>query len=171
MQIKYGIKNTNIDVTNICLTKLLHNNIITIPSNDHNRAYHFTDPIIGTLKKIFIIIDNNITEYDDTQTIKINLNTKIITTQNNNDINSKLSNIHSKLKLKHGSFNEELPEQKMVVRYLTGKEKVLDIGRNSLIIASIIDNKNFLTLESDTNIFNQLNENKNLNNLNFLTEK
>ncbi len=62
---------------------------------------------------------------------------------------------------------EELPEQKMVVRYLSGSEKVLEIGsnigRNSLIIASIIDNNNFLTLESDTTIFNQLNENKNIN--------
>jgi predicted O-methyltransferase YrrM len=50
---------------------------------------------------------------------------------------------------------------------LSGSEKVLEIGsnigRNSLIIASIIDNNNFLTLESDTTIFNQLNENKNIN--------
>ena len=62
----------------------------------------------------------------------------------------------------------------MVVRHLTGSEKVLEIGsnigRNSLIIASIIDNNNFLTLESDTTIFNQLNENKNINNFTFYTE-
>jgi len=174
MQIKYGIKNNNIDVTNICLTKLLHDNNITIPSGDQNRAHHFTDPICGTLKKIFISIDDNIKEYDDVQTIKINVDSKIITTLNYNDINSKLSNIHSKLKLQYGSFNEELSEQKMVVRYLTGTEKVLEIGsnigRNSLVIGSIIDNNNFLTLESDTNIFNQLNENKNLNNCTFHTE-
>jgi FkbM family methyltransferase len=174
MQIKYGIENNNIDVTNICLIKLLNNNIITIPSGDNNRGHHFSDPLYGILKKIFIIIDDNITEYDDTQTIKINVITKTIINSNNNDINSKLSNIYSKLKLKYGSFNEELPEQKMVVRYLTGTEKVLEIGsnigRNSLIIGSIIDNNNFLTLESDTNIFNQLNENKNLNNFTFNTE-
>jgi FkbM family methyltransferase len=174
MQIKYGIENNNIDVTNICLIKLLNNNIITIPSGDNNRSHHFSDPLYGILKKIFIIIDDNITEYDDTQTIKINVITKTIINSNNNDINSKLSNINSKLKLKYGSFNEELPEQKMVVRYLTGTEKVLEIGsnigRNSLIIGSIIDNNNFLTLESDTNIFNQLNENKNLNNFTFHTE-
>ena len=57
MQIKYGIQNNNIDITNICLTKLLQDNIITIPSNDYNRSYFFTDPIFGTLKKIFINID------------------------------------------------------------------------------------------------------------------
>jgi FkbM family methyltransferase len=174
MQIKYGIKNKNIDVTNICHTKLLHDNIITIPSGDHNRANYFTDPLCRILKKIFIIVDDIITEYDDTTTIKINLSNNNITTINDASINNKLSNIHSKLQLKYGSFNDELPEQKMVIRYLTGKEKVLEIGsnigRNSLIIASIINNKNFVTLESDTHIFNQLNENKTLNNFTFYTE-
>ena len=82
MQIKYGIQNNNIDITNICLTKLLQDNIITIPSNDYNRSYFFTDPIFGTLKKIFINIDDDITEYDDTQTIKINVDSKIITILN-----------------------------------------------------------------------------------------
>jgi len=107
-------------------------------------------------------------------TNKIIISKNNITTINDDSINNKLSNIHSKLKLKYGSFNEELPEQKMVIRYLTGKEKVLEIGsnigRNSLIIASIINNKNFVTLESDTGIFNQLNENKTLNNFKFHTE-
>ena len=40
----------------------------------------------------------------------------------------------------------------MVIRYLTGKEKVLEIGgnigRNSMVIASIIDNNNFVSMES-----------------------
>ena len=178
MQIKYGINNINIDVTNICFNKLFQNNIITIQSGDHNRAYYFTDPIIGVLKKIYIIIDNNTTEYDHTQTIKIDITTQTITTQTTqaiiNDIDNKISQLHSKLKLNYGSFTDELPEQKMVLRYLTGREKVLEIGsnigRNSLIIASIIDNNNFLTLESDTSIFNQLNKNKNLNNFTFYTE-
>ena len=63
----------------------------------------------------------------------------------------------------------------MVVKYLTGNEKVLEIGgnigRNSLIIASILnDSRNLVTLECDPNIANQLNENKNLNNLNFSIE-
>jgi FkbM family methyltransferase len=178
MQIKYGINNINIDVTNICFNKLFQNNIITIPSGDHNRAYYFTDPIVGVLKKIYIIIDNNTTEYDHTQTIKIDITTQTITTQTTqaiiNDIDNKISQLHSKLKLNYGSFTDELPEQKMVLRYLTGREKVLEIGsnigRNSLIIASIIDNNNFLTLESDTSIFNQLNKNKNINNFTFYTE-
>ena len=65
-------------------------------------------------------------------------------TINNSDIEQKLQTIQSSLVLHHGSFSEEVPEQKMAVMYLTGNEKVLEIGgnigRNSLIIASIIKN-------------------------------
>lgn len=90
------------------------------------------------------------------------------------DYNTKLSLIHSKLKIKYGSFHEEYPEQLMAVRYLKGNEKVLEIGgnigRNSLIIASIIDNNNFVTLESDTEISKQLIENRDLNNFSFIIE-
>jgi len=173
MKIKYGTDTINIDVTNICFNKLLQNNIITIPSGDDNRAYYFNDPIVGVLKKIYIIIDNKTTEYDYTQEIKIDITSEIITTQTI-IVDKKIIQLHSNLKLNYGSFTEELPEQKMVLRYLFGSEKVLEIGsnigRNSLIIASIIDNNNFLTLESDTKIFNQLNENKNINNFTFYTE-
>ena len=97
------------------------------------------------------------------------------TTFNENDINNKLKDIHSKLKINYGNLNSELSEQRMVVRYLTGKEKVLElggnIGRNSLVIASLLeDKKNLVVLESDVNIANQLIENRDLNNLDFHIE-
>ena len=89
-------------------------------------------------------------------------------------INEKLKTIQNKLKIKYGSFNEELPEQKMAVRYLTGNEKVLEIGgnigRNSLVIASLINNNYLVSLESDSNIAKQLEENRNLNNYTFHIE-
>jgi len=87
---------------------------------------------------------------------------------------NKLKNIHSKLKINYGSFQEELSEQIMVVRYLNGQEKVLEIGgnigRNSLVIASILDDNNLVTLESDINISKKLTENRDLNNMNFYIE-
>jgi len=91
------------------------------------------------------------------------------------DIKEKLQNIQSKLNIKHGNFNREIPEQRMAVKYLKGHEKVLEIGgnigRNSLIISSILeDSSNLVVLESDTNIANQLMENKTINNLNFNIE-
>ena len=85
-----------------------------------------------------------------------------------------LNNIHSKLKIKYGTLKQELSEQKMTVKYLTSNNKVLEIGgnigRNSLVIASILQNNNFVTLESDKNIAKQLTENRDLNNFNFHIE-
>jgi FkbM family methyltransferase len=183
MKIYYGIENNNIDVTEICLSKLLSNNIITIPSNDFNRAYYFGDPVFGVLKQIFISIndDNTKLNYENYYKIYINITTNEITVENETDIlnkkniDNKLNELHSKLTIKHGSFKEEVPEQKMALMYLKGHENVLEIGgnigRNSLIIGSILQNsKNLVTLESDKNISKQLIENRNLNNLHFHVE-
>ena len=90
-------------------------------------------------------------------------------------MNDKLNDIHNKLTLHHGSFQEELPEQKMVVRVLKGHEKVLElgsnIGRNSLVIASILQNsENLVTLESDPLTVECLQKNRDANNLNFRIE-
>jgi FkbM family methyltransferase len=174
MKIFYGVINNKIDITQVCIDKLKHNNIIEIPCGDNNRAIYFTDPLSGIHKKIFIEMNENITEYDEYMQIKINTINNTITTINNNDITDKTLLLQSKLKIKYGTFNEELSEQKMVVRYLTGNEKVLEIGgnigRNSLIIASIINNNNFVTLECDEDTSKQLTENRDLNNFNFNIE-
>ena len=175
MKVFYGIRGNGIDVTDICLSKLTKNNIITIPSGDVYRAYLFSDPLYGVLKQVFILNGDKLTAYDDLCTIKINLLNNTVTTTSENDITNRLANIHSTLKINYGSLNEELPEQKMVVRYLTGDERVLEIGgnigRNSLVIASILKNsQNLVALESDVNIATQLTENRDLNNLNFHIE-
>ena len=165
MKIFYGTSNKMIDVTDICLVKLTINNTIIIPSGDCNRASYFTDILYGIEK--YIIIDN--VEYDQHNTIYINTINNMITKV---DVDNKLKNIQSKLKINYGSFNEEVPEQKMVVCFLTGNEKVLEIGgnigRNSLVIASIV--KELVVLESDSDIANKLTENKNLNQSSFHIE-
>jgi FkbM family methyltransferase len=177
MKIFYGISlNNSIDVTNICLSKLTTNNIISIPTGDCNRALLFTDPLSGILKSIIILNNDNITVYNDKTKVIINMNDNTIKTICQADIDEKITIIHSKLKINYGSLYEELPEQKMVVRYLTGNEKVLEIGgnigRNSLVICSILHcNTNLVTLECDINIANQLIENRDLNNFNFYVEK
>lgn len=175
MNIYYGIKNNYIDVTNFCIENLKNGDIITIPEGDMSRANYFTDPLYGIHKFIIINNNGNVMEYDEYSKLKINLVTGEVITINNNYINQKLQTIHNNLVIKYGSFNEELPEQKMAVTYLNGDEKVLEIGgnigRNSLVISSILnDSRNLVTLESDPNIANQLEENKNLNNLNFSIE-
>jgi FkbM family methyltransferase len=175
MKIFYGIDNNNIDVTSICFSKLNYNNIITIPSGETSRSALFTDPTYGILKKIIIFNDDKLVSYEHFYTIKIDILNNTITTQHENDIISKLENIHSKLNIKYGNFKDELPEQKMITRYLTGNEKVLEIGgnigRTSLIVASILENNdNFVTLECDVDIANKLTENRDLNNFKFHIE-
>ena len=187
MKILYGIRDNNIDVTSICYSKLIKQGIIIIPSGDCARANYFTDPLINILKSIFIIVNNsNLVEYDHTKEIYIDTKTNQVFTNENlpeyissiyPTVQAKLSNIHNNLKIIHGSFNEEYPEQMMATRYLTGKEKVLEIGgnigRNTLVISYILskqNNYNFVSLECDLGIANQLAENKALNGLNFQIE-
>lgn len=91
-----------------------------------------------------------------------------------NSIDTKLHAIHSSLKIRYGSLNEELPEQKMAVRYLSSNNKVLEIGgnigRNSLVIASIIQSNNLVSFESDADIQPQLIENRDINDFSFHIE-
>jgi len=200
MKIKYGIPGNSIDVTNICLTspKLFHNNIITIPSGDENRAHHFTDPVPRVVKQIIIQMtnsnDNNSDKNDDNEiyfdqhhSIKINIKNNTVDVkvidenEENKKIEMKLSLVHSKLKINHGSFDDEFPEQRMAIKYLNGNKKVLEIGgnigRNSLVIAQILrdggdinNDLNLVTMEcaNDTSIL--LMENRNLNGFHFHIE-
>jgi FkbM family methyltransferase len=150
--IKYGIIDKYIDVTHIAHEKCLNdNNRIIIPSGDHARADIFTDPIPYIEKSIFI----------DTRNREHNKN--------------RLKNMQNNLKIEHGSFDEEYPEQLNIITYLTGNEKVLEIGgnigRSSLIIASVLeDSRNLLTLECDIHIAEKLKQNRDINNLYFNIE-
>lgn len=176
MNIQYGINGHLLDVTAICEKKLLNrNNCIIIPSGDVKRAVLFSDPFVGVKKKIFITTKNGVNEYDDSVTVKIEKSTCHICVIDENDIDEKISNLHAILNINHGTLNEELPEQRMAVRYLKGNERVLEIGgnigRNSLIIASLLENsRNLVTLESDIRVAEQLKENRNLNGLHFHVE-
>jgi FkbM family methyltransferase len=90
-------------------------------------------------------------------------------------IDALLQTLQTKIQLLCGSFQDEMPEQKMAIKYLTGNEKVLEIGsnigRNSMIISKLLtDSANLVTLETDPNIVPILREHKRINNLNFHIE-
>lgn len=176
MKITYGTIDNRIDVTTICKEKLLLNNIITIPRGDNNRTNYFTDPVFGYLKTVFITMEDNSNEFacEYKNMCIINLTDKTIHIIN---IDEEVEKIHSKLSIKYGDLTHEYSEQCMSFMYLTGNEKVLEIGgnigRNALMIASILekhDNNNFVTLESDREIAKQLVENRDLNNFHFFVE-
>jgi len=152
--IKYGIKDNNIDVTRICYEKLCKNDLIHIPYGDINRGNVFSDPLYGILKSIFITNELGETiEYDNKKDVYINTLTNVITVRDEDEMKKNLKEIHNTLKLEFGSFQDEYPEQIMAVSYLTGNEKVLEIGgnigRNSVVISSILkkqNNINFVSL-------------------------
>jgi FkbM family methyltransferase len=85
--------------------------------------------------------------------------------------------IHDKLRFQHGSLEDEFPEQMMVSRFLTGREKVLElrgnVGRNSVVIASILNanhNSAFVVMESDPDTAELLRQNREANGLTFHVE-
>lgn len=87
----------------------------------------------------------------------------------------KLESIHSKLRLVHGSLSEEYPEQLMATMYLPSDAKVLElggnIGRNSCVIAAILDDsRNLVTMEPNIEYINDLQENRDCNGLQFHIE-
>lgn len=87
----------------------------------------------------------------------------------------RLKRLHKILKINHGTFDEEFPEQMMASLFINGDEKVLEIGgnigRNSLIISKLLhEEKNLVVLESCLENAKILEENRNLNNLSFHIE-
>ena len=110
-------------------------------------------------------------KYDHTKDITIDLRTghHFISV-----MQQQLNKLHARLSLNYGTFQSELPEQKMAVRFLQGHEKVLElggnIGRNTLIIASLLKNKSLVTMETDSSIAQQLRENRDSNKLTFPIE-
>lgn len=92
-----------------------------------------------------------------------------------NNISLKLTELHNKLKINNGTFNEEYPEQEMAAMFIEPNDVVLElggnIGRNSCIIASLLtDSSTLVVFESDTKIIPMLKENRDLNNLKFIIE-
>lgn len=174
MKIYYGIDSNRINVTKKALEKCVVNSILILSVSV--RDILFGDPIVGVHKNIYIYDDMGLTSvFNDTTHILYNITTqKTLSVEIPNKV-SRLSDIHTRLRLNHGSFQHEYPEQVMVADFLKGHEKVLEIGanigRNTLVIASILnDSKNLVTLECDPNIAAQLKENRDLNSLEFHIE-
>lgn len=177
MNISYGVVGNYINVTYTCLKELCSNGIIIIPCGDGNRTRFFSDPVVNVHKHMLIQIANKNKLYDEHCTIYIYLDTMTIHITGEDAIVNALSNIYSRLLFKHGDLYSEAPEQKMVLRYLSGDAKVLElgsnVGRNTLVIASVLsskNNNNFVTVECDKYTAECLRENRDLNNFSFHIE-
>ena len=89
-----------------------------------------------------------------------------------NDPKEKLEYIHNHIDFEHGSLKEEYPEQLMAIKFINQDDRVLElgsnIGRNSVIIATILDKAtNLVTLEPITETYKHLEHNRIVNGLKF----
>jgi hypothetical protein len=188
MKILYGSKKDNIDITFLALTLFSDGLTLKIDSGDHYRANTFGDPCQGVSKSIIIKEDSNEVFFDastdciyNVSMYKFNKNESPIKTlikYGLKKFSSKteyLHYMHSIINLKHGNFHSEYPEQVMAVTYIPSTAKVLEIGSNvginSMILASILDNdKNLVTLECEPKHIPFLEENRKCNGYTFNIE-
>lgn len=149
-------------MNNINIINLLINNIVTVDNSTTDD--NFTN--YNIIKSDNILISNTTLTNEKSTISNENSTVTII-----NPI-IKLNELHSKLKINYGNFREEYPEQEMSILYIKPNNIVLElggnIGRNSCIIASILNDSNsLLVIESDPENAIKLKENRDLNNLNF----
>jgi FkbM family methyltransferase len=188
-KILYGTAMRNIDITSECMKKCMKENVIRLPPSDFKRAFLFTDPCIDILKTILIMDNTNnlIGNYDHNTIVYINCDTHEVFTNHKPlpeyiktlypDYTEILKTYHETLQLDYGSFQDEYPEQLLATEYITGNEKILEIGgnigRNSVIMGHLLNkhnSTNLVTLECCEPIATQLIHNRNKNHLFFHVE-
>lgn len=182
----YGTAFSYVDVTHL-VKKLcaVHNAkdghvFYYIPKTDPSRSALFGDPLYGISKhiklgaRIFeandgLLLDNALTFV---MVIKTPRDFWHLVGQHMTDSRRALGILHQHLIIEHGSLHEEYPEQEMVASFLPTHAQVLElggnIGRNSLVIASIADQ--LLVLESDAQTASKLIHNRDLNHFSFPVE-
>jgi hypothetical protein len=164
MKVFYGIEGQYKDITQVVIEKCVFQGKVCIPSDDNLRAFIFGDPCFGKVKHIIIESeDERRLFYSDKQPVRFTVPSSIIIPKknrdqkyiwNNEDPIQKIQSIHSKIHFIDGSLRDEWNEQVMVASYLKPDAKVLElgsnIGRNTVMIASLLDNdENLVTLECD----------------------
>jgi FkbM family methyltransferase len=183
MKILYGIQNNYVDITSF------FSNFIYIPVSDNERAKIYGDHLVGVLKHIIVVDDENNILYITHEVPYINslrngklLHENKLERLSKNDIiknnfspEVKLQLIQNNLNIKYGDKYEEGVEQFMCVKYIQPQHKVLEfggnIGRTSCVIGYILsDSKNLLVFESSEENAKKLKENRDENKLFFNIE-
>jgi FkbM family methyltransferase len=187
--IKYGNESVSVDVSKLLYNTSMINGIVRIPRYDYQRWEALLKPSIGVHNLIIIIDEHGVEkQYNDTTEIYIDtVENQIYTIDCNipkhivdvypEIIGNKLNLLHLIIPLKHDWFRAEIPEQILSIKFLTGNEKVLEIGsnigRNTFIISYILNKNNnhsLVSLESCTEIYKKLVENKEGTGLNCFLE-
>lgn len=170
-KIFYGDGDNVFDITDTCRDRLVYNQYILIPHDDHARYELFGDPAPGIEKRI-LVQNHTVRAYAPNFIVRVHVETGVTVVTDIREIESKLSKLHGILIHNHGTMHDEYPEQRMAMMYLKGDEKILEIGantgRNSLIMSTLLDDPgNLVSVESDANIAEQLAENRDANQAGF----
>lgn len=184
IKIYYGVEGKYTDVTSKAVEKCLKNGIIEIPKTEFHRANVFGDPLFGTLKhikygdKIYtaeqsLFIDYNTKKVVDIASVRKEWWEK--TGKLISDDEERLKELHKYISLSFGAFHEEFPEQLMAMRFIKETDSVLEIGanvgRNTCIIASILnDDRRLVSLECCQEYAKQLEMNRDQNGFHFQIE-
>ena len=174
----YGVIEHNIDVSDKC-EQLIKNGYVFIPRSQYERDQLFSDPIVGRDKFIFVQIGNIVRCFNNAQDVYFKIgetdvfdqhNVPYAYVKNTRTTQACLDWIQGRLTIDHGDFSEEFVEQRLAVEYLTGSEKILEIGGNigrcALIISFILNscgNNDFVSMECNTEIAKQLLHNRDKN--------
>lgn len=183
-KVEYGAGSVYRDVTDIIIKKLSRRGTIFIPQNDGERAHHFGDPLPGVVKEVVITLEERgklkrlTYPHGMIGLVDLPIASRKISYQELNHVSSpakKLKKIHKSLLLSGGSLSEEYPQQLHIAEFISQDAKVLqlgaNIGRNSLIIASLLqDDRNLVAVECNAVKANILECNKHNNQFNFYVE-
>ena len=186
IELYYGNINSLINVTKICFDKCVKENILFICNTYNVRDNLFTDPCVGIKKFIFVKLYDDIQCFNEKECVYIDVVKNVVYREckvpyfirrTYQSSESCLAHLHREMTLCYGTFKEEDVEQRLVSQYLTGKEKVLELGGNigrvALIVANILNscgNTDFVSMECNTDIAKQLQENLVKNNIFFHIE-
>ena len=176
----YGVEHAYVDVTD---KALLYNAIfiknpttLCLPAHDYERNKVFTDHLEGVLKHIIIKYNQETHRFDNGQNIEFPMNVsslhQIISTASPDE---KLTMIHRNTNFMYGKMQDELPEQVMASTFIKPDNIVLElganVGRNTIVISCLLNHSSQLvTLETDQYTCKRLENNKDINQLDFTIE-
>ncbi len=174
MRFLYGNPNYLSDVTEFVTQTIAINGKLIIPPKTFQRNKLFERNLAEDNVFLIDFEQNN-------QIIELQKDRELLLDKNTADefricsLDTKLQEMHFSLFFKHGYINDEIPEQKMALRFINPADTVLEIGgnvgRNSMIVASLLQNQeNMVVLECDPQIARQLQDNRDANNMKFHIE-
>jgi FkbM family methyltransferase len=182
-RILYGTEDNYLDVTERCLDAAGDNDYVEIPASDVERATLFGDPVENRVKHIVLRDGIGDKKYDVSMILRCKKNLLAnerksrarIDASIADDAVARLADVQKRLSFNNGNIMDEGTEQLMSVLFIKPNDKVLElgsnIGRNTLVIGSILDDEsNLVTLETDANIVRKLIVNRDSNHMKFHIE-